>query len=87
MIGGCQRRMYYVRDTGSRLFREAYFVLREGAGVAAAEGDLAAEADRILRERFPGRRRRRIPGKWAVFAAGAIIGTAVGMAVMGLIMG
>jgi len=70
--------MYYVRDTGSRLFGEAYFVLREGLdGERIRENDLAAEADRILRERFftPKRRWRR-PRLVSVglFVLGALIG-------------
>lgn len=81
MLGGYQKKMYYVRNTGSRLFSEAYFVLRAGADSGAfCENDLAAEADRILRERFPaGKRRWRRPKHFAaiMFAVGVVVGAAV----------
>ena len=58
MLGGCQKKMYYIKDTRSRLFTEAYFVLRSGADLhPISENDLAAEADRILREKFPTKKR------------------------------
>lgn len=50
MIKGCERRIIYVRDTGSPVFREAYFVLRDGAP-SVPEKDMVAEAERIIRER------------------------------------
>lgn len=31
MVKGCQRTMIHVKDTGSRFFEEAYFVLKSGA--------------------------------------------------------
>lgn len=85
MFSGCQRKMYYIRDTRSRLFREAYFVLREGADVGGiCENDLAAEADRILRERFPAKTRRwRKPKHFS--AVMFAVGIAVGIALMKII--
>ena len=59
MIRGLQKQMYYVRDTGSPMFAEAYFVLRSGGDLSIREKDLAAEADRIIREKFCGKPRRR----------------------------
>lgn len=84
MIPGKEKKMYYVKDTRSRLFCEAYFILRDGADMnRVCEGDLAAEADRLLREKFPeGRWRRRLAKgefKWLIrgimagFAAGAVM--------------
>ncbi len=49
---GLEKKVIYVKDTGSRVFREAYFVLR--GDVPAVESDLAEEAARILRERERG---------------------------------
>jgi len=80
MLSGYQRKMYYVRNTGSRMFSEAYFVLRAGAESGIAESDLAAEADRIIREKFPtGRRRWRRPKHLPaiMFTVGIIVGVAV----------
>lgn len=79
MLSGYQRKMYYVRNTGSRMFAEAYFVLRAGAESGIAENDLAAEADRIIREKFPtGKRRWRRPKNLPaiMFAIGIIVGVA-----------
>lgn len=77
MLSGYQRKMYYIRNTGSRMFTEAYFVLRAGAESGIAEADLAAEADRIIREKFPtGRRRWRRPKHLTAIMFG--IGVAVG---------
>lgn len=50
MIKGCERRIIYIRDTGSAVFKEAYFVLRDGAP-SVPERDMVAEAERIIRER------------------------------------
>lgn len=50
MIKGCERRIIYIRDTGSPVFKEAYFVLRDGAP-SVPERDMVAEAERIIRER------------------------------------
>lgn len=50
MIKGCERRIIYIRDTGSAVFKEAYFVLRDGAP-SVPEQSMVAEAERIIRER------------------------------------
>ena len=50
MIKGCERRIIYIRDTGSAVFREAYFILRDGAP-SVPQKDMVAEAERIIRER------------------------------------
>lgn len=82
MLGGCQKKMFYVKDTKSRLFCEAYFILREGADMSyVCENDLAAEADRILRERFPNKKRRFKKFK-ASAAALFILGIIAGAGIM-----
>lgn len=50
MLKGCERRIIYIRDTGSPLFKEAYFILRDSAP-AVRKSDMVAEATRIIRER------------------------------------
>lgn len=50
MLKGCERRIIYIKDTGSTLFKEAYFVLREGAP-RKDRFDMVNEAMRIIRER------------------------------------
>lgn len=82
MLGGRQRRMFYVKDTKSKLFCEAYFILKDSADMSCvAENDLAAEADRILRERFPERNKKHKPPHLKTVAAFAL-GLAAGIALM-----
>lgn len=77
MVTGCQRKIFYVKDTKSRVFSEAYFILRGSADFAVSDCDLAAEADRILREKMPRRRHRRAFAKAALFCAGAAAGAVI----------
>ena len=59
LLKGCYKRMICLHSTNSRLFCEAFFVLREDAP-SMREQDMLAEATRILEERLlPGRRRKR----------------------------
>lgn len=46
MLKGCQKRIVLVKDTGSSLFSEAYFVLSEEAD-RFRRGDIVEEATRI----------------------------------------
>ena len=82
MIGGCRKKMYYIKDTRSRLYSEAYFILREGADMDyVCENDLAAEADRILREKLRGNKRRiKLPKHFAALTF--ILGTLTGATLM-----
>ena len=50
MIKGSEKRMICIRDTGSPIFTEAYFILRENAA-SVPKGDMVTEAMRIIRER------------------------------------
>lgn len=59
LLRGCHRRMICIKSANSRLFDEAFFVLRE-EGAAVGEHDMLAEANRILEEHLlPARRTRR----------------------------
>ena len=49
MVKGCQRRIIQIKDTGSNLFTEAYFVLSETAH-RREEADIVAEATRLLEQ-------------------------------------
>lgn len=51
MLKGCQRKIIVMKNTGSPMFDEAYFVLSENALRAhASERDMISEANRIIRE-------------------------------------
>ena len=45
---GCEKRIIMIKNTGSELFEEAYFVLRNES--RNEESDMVAEANRIIEE-------------------------------------
>ena len=50
---GSEKKIIYVKDTGSKLFEEAYFVLRRGVCEGedpVSEDDMVTEASRIVEE-------------------------------------
>ena len=47
MLRGCKRNMIVLRGTGSDLFEEAYFVVKEEAE-RRSEADMLEEAERII---------------------------------------
>ena len=49
MIKGAQKRIVVVKNTDSRIFSEAHFVLKEG-GKGESNEDLLSEAKRIISE-------------------------------------
>ena len=51
MVRGCQKKMIYLKNTGSEVFDEAYFVVSDKMlGEDISECDLVKEANRILDE-------------------------------------
>lgn len=52
MLRGCKRNMIVLRGTGSDLFEEAYFVVKEEAEKRSAS-DMLAEAERIIDKSRP----------------------------------
>ena len=82
---GYQKRVIYLKNTGSPLFDEAYFIVsREGEATGLGGGDMVCEASRIidesLNEESVGRQSlvlRRILGFALPFLLGAVISTAV----------
>ncbi len=54
MLRGAQKQMIVVRTRDSRMFEEAYFVMRRGAGhTEADEMDMLWEANRIIENSLP----------------------------------
>lgn len=75
---GYQRRVIFLKNTGSALFEEAYFVMRsEEMTEGKSEADMVSEAGRIIEENFGKRKRRRILPKLLTliisFLSGAIL--------------
>ncbi len=88
MIKGIQRSMIVLKNTGSPIFEEAYFILREGSGRKADRGDMVSEASRIIAANrippeplFNGRARRRRERllRLILFLAGLLIGGAAAL--------
>ena len=51
MVRGYQRRMVFLKNTGSKIFDEAYFVLSEEASsLSVGKEDMIEEAKRIVEE-------------------------------------
>ena len=51
MLRGCQKKIIVMKNTGSPMFDEAYFILSENALRAhASERDMINEANRIISE-------------------------------------
>ena len=48
---GCQKKVIFLKDTGSHLFDEAYFIVSQACEDACiGEGDMVFEANRIIEE-------------------------------------
>jgi len=77
-VRGSEKKIIYVKDTGSQIFEEAYFVLRrgaEGSGPSHSGEDMVQEAQRIVEESTLSyvrhKKRRQIRGRLVSFLAGA----------------
>lgn len=86
MVKGCQKKTIHIKDTGSRYFEEAYFVLRPAvARRHVSENDMIKEASRIAGEGIgvgDRRRRRDRLRRIALFSAGFILGAILGALVV-----
>lgn len=83
---GCQKKVIFLKNTGSYLFDEAYFIIsREGERTPASEESMIDEANRIIEDSMDngdgynraGVKIRRVIGALLPFFAGAAV-TAVG---------
>lgn len=83
---GYQKRVIYLKNTGSRHFEEAYFILREDGGKGAHSGvDMIDEANRIIKENFEKERRGFISSKkWYIVAF--FVGCAAASLIFSLIL-
>jgi hypothetical protein len=85
--------MICMKSANSRLFEEAFFVLRE-EGAAVDERDMLTEANRILEEHLlPARRTRRADwrarrlGLLLSFLAGALFAGSISLLLVWLLLG
>lgn len=75
---GYQKKVIFLKDTGSHLFEEAYFVIsRKGEEAELSKSDMIFEANRIIKESL-GDREKRLKGKKGVFKLATVIPFFVG---------
>ena len=75
MLKGFNRRIVVMKNTGSDIFDEAFFLVKENK---ARQGKSAVnEAKRIIREMEPDRRDKRKIGSVITFLAGCVAGFAL----------
>lgn len=79
---GSEKKIIHIRDTGSRIFEEAYFVLRRGIGndsTRPSEDDMIREASRIVSENAaeysPSTRKKFSPAMPLAFFTGSLAGS------------
>ena len=86
---GYQKKVIFLKDTGSHLFDEAYFVVsRQGEAAHIEQSDMVFEANRIIKESLEGKETRvRREGKKLVlgfvipFFLGALISLIITLSV------
>jgi hypothetical protein len=49
MVRGCQRKVIFLKNTDSKIFSEAYFIVDDRA-LSTSESDMVREANRIIDE-------------------------------------
>ena len=70
---GYQKKVIFLKNTGSHLFDEAYFVVsREGEAAHVEQSDMIFEANRIIKESLEGKESR-IKGNDKGFFLGFLI--------------
>ncbi|MGM9646096.1 MAG: hypothetical protein ACI3XS_05360 [Eubacteriales bacterium] len=90
MIKGCQKRIIFVKDTGSDYFEEAYFIMKSDSELPKTEeSDIVKEAENIvnasLAEPSPARKVK-IGARSVCFFIGVFIGALIGGILFGLIL-
>lgn len=74
MIKGCSRQVIVLKNTGSDLFEEAYFIVKSG-GCAAKHDDLLLEANRIIHSKAaPAKTAERNAPKFIQLILGFVLG-------------
>ena len=86
MLKGAQKRMIVVKTQDSRVFEEAYFVMRTDS--AASGEDMVSEANRIIEKCCEKRRdkRRRIDASVLVPVCAFMLGSIIGSVITALVM-
>ena len=75
MVKGCQKRVVFMKNTGSEFFDEAYFVITE-SHIGRDDGEMISEANRIIdsaRDGVRGQTIGRAACSLIAFAAGSLL--------------
>lgn len=76
MLKGYQKKIVCLKNTGSPLFEEAYFIVRADVPAPGGSHTLVEEANRIIARNsgeFPRFRRHTFPAGWLAFTLGAAV--------------
>ena len=80
---GCQKRVIYLKNTGSEYFDEAYFVLKNSTNSKnRSDTDVIREANRIIEENI-GKRKHFNYKKWLPLVLAFIVGGALSALIFG----
>ena len=80
---GCQKKVIYLKNTGSDYFDEAYFVLKSDTGAyKRTDEDIIREANRIIDENI-GKRKRINLKRFILPIAAFVLGAAVSALIFG----
>ena len=80
---GCQKRVIYLKNTGSEYFDEAYFVLKNSTNSKnRSDTDVIREANRIIEENI-GKRKHFNYKKWLPLVLAFTVGAVVSALVFG----
>ena len=84
---GYQRKVIHIKNTGSYLFDEAYFVLsRDGEDLKLGEDDMVTEANRIINDKNYARLKNGILFRYKSQIISLTAGVAIGAMVSFLIL-
>ena len=90
MLRGCQKKIVFLKNTGSKIFDEAYFVISD-KGKESAPHDLIVEANRIIEENVLGKEkigastslvRRLLKNRLIAFLLGAFLSGTLGIVII-----
>ena len=80
MLRGCQKRVVYLKETGSKFFEGAYFLIKPELEIKENDCDIVAEATKIANgvcSEWSCERKRSDFIKPLIFSLGVLIGTAI----------
>lgn len=86
MIKGCQKKIIFIKDTGSEFFEGAYFILKEEVPTSVdTETDMVKVATKIVNETFVTAPKSKKKIKINFSALGFVLGGLLGAAVCSII--